>query len=169
MQCAYVSRQQGENSDLLPIKIMVTLASSSGDVKLHLTDKWGPKEQWAFYTALNQLASGGTPTAQTLKLIEKDFDLEVESLKKKRIAKEKLPLHYAVEISDGVPDDSEATEAMHKKLKNKGMAIRSYCIGGASASEDAAEPIASFSQLPEILSKDIIEKFKKLNPKRIRL
>ena len=168
MQCAYVSRQQGENSDLLPIKIMVTLASDTGDVKLNLTDKWGPKEQWAFYAALNQLAKGGTPTAQTLKLIEKDFDLEIADLKKKKIAKEKLPLHYAVEISDGAPDDFSETEAMHKKLKGKGMSIRSYCIGGVSASEDAAEPIASFSQLPEILSKDIIEKFTLLNPRRIR-
>ncbi|MFA4817938.1 MAG: transglutaminase domain-containing protein [Parcubacteria group bacterium] len=168
MQCAYVSRQQGENSDLLPIKIMVTLASDSGDVKLNLTDKWGPKEQWAFYSALNQLASGGTPTHTTLKLIEKDFDLEIADLKKKKIAKEKLPLHYVVEISDGAPDDFAETEAMHEKLKSKGMAVRSYCIGGESASEDAAEPIASFSQLPEILSKDIIEKFKKLNPKRIK-
>ncbi|MDO9230974.1 MAG: vWA domain-containing protein [bacterium] len=169
MQCAYVSRQQSENSDLLPIKIMVTLASERGEVNLNLTDKWRPKEQWAFYSALNQLAMGGTPTHETLKLIEKDFDAEIADLKKKRISKEKLPLHYTVEISDGAPDDFDETEAMHKKLKEKGMTIRSYCIGGISESEDAAEPIVSFSQLPEILSKDIIEKFKKLNPKRIQL
>jgi len=168
MQCAYVSRQQGENSDLLPIKIMVTLASDAGETRLNLTDKWGPKEQWAFYSALNRPARGGTPTHTTLKLIEKDFDLEIAELKKKKIPKEKLPLHYAVEISDGAPDDFDATEAMHGELKKKGMAIRSYCVGGVSASEDAAEPIASFSQLPEILAEDIIEKFKKLNPKRIR-
>lgn len=168
MQCAYVSRQQSENSDLLPIKIMVTLASGTGEVKLNLTDKWGPKEQWAFYRALNQLAKGGTPTHETLELIEKDFDAELADLKKKKIPKEKLPLHYAVEISDGVPNDFEETEKMHKKLKIKGMVIRSYCVGGVSGSEDAADPIKSFSQLPEIVSKDIIEKFKKLNPKRIQ-
>ncbi|MEK9151485.1 MAG: hypothetical protein AAB547_02540 [Patescibacteria group bacterium] len=159
MQCSYISRKLGEASDVLPMKIMVTLASESGVVKLHLTDKWGPKEQWALYAALNQLASGGTPTHTTLQLIEKDFDLEIADLKKKKVPKEKLPLHYTVEISDGVPNDFDATEAMHTTLKSKGMAVRSYCIGGASASVDAAEPIASFSQLPEILSKDIIEKF----------
>lgn len=168
MQCSYASRQQGENSDVLPMKIMVTLASGSGDVRLHLTDKWGAKEQWAFYAALDQLASGGTPTHTTLKLIEKDFDLEIADLKKKKIPQEKLPLHYVVEISDGVPNDFDATEAMHTTLKSKGMAVRSYCIGGVSASIDAAEPIASFAQLPEILSKDIIEKFTLLNPRRIR-
>lgn len=168
MQCAYVSRQQGENSDLLPIKIMVTLASRTGEVKLNLTDKWGPKEQWAFYYALNQTASGGTPTHTTLKLIEKDFDLEIADLKRKKIPKDKLPLNYVVEMSDGAPDDFLETEAMHEKLKSKGAAIRSYCIGGASASEDAAEPIESFSQLPQILSKDIIEKFASLNPRRIK-
>jgi uncharacterized protein YegL len=144
------------------------LASDSGDVKLHLTDKWGQKEQWAFYSALNKLAKGGTPTHTTLKLIEKDFDLEIADLKKKKVSKEKLPLHYTVEISDGAPDDFAKTEAMHRKLKSKEMAIRSYCIGGASESEDAAEPIESFAQLPEILSRDIIEKFKKLNPRRIQ-
>ena len=101
-------------------------------------------------------------------MIEKDFDLEIADLKKKKVPKEKLPLHYAVEISDGAPDDFAQTEAMHKKLKGKGMAVRSYCVGGVSASVDAAEPIASFSQLPEILAEDIIEKFKKLNPKKIR-
>lgn len=169
MQCAYVSRQQGENSDLLPIKIMVTLASDNGDVKLNLTDKWGPKEQWVFYSALNQLAKGGTPTHKTLQKIEIDFDKEIADLKKRKIPKEKLPLHYAVEISDGAPDDFAETEKMHKKLKDKGMAVRSYCVGGSSASEDASEPIESFSQLPEILSKDIIEKFTLLNPRRIHL
>ena len=168
MQCAYASRLHSENSDLLPIKIMVTLASDTGKARLHLTDKWGPKEQWAFYSALNRPAKGGTPTHTTLKLIEKDFDLEIADLKKKKIPKEKLPLHYTVEISDGAPDDFSQTEAMHRELKKKGMAIRSYCVGGVSASVDAAEPIASFSQLPEILAEDIIEKFKKLNPGRIR-
>lgn len=168
MQCAYISRQRSENSDLLPIKIMVTLASDTGDVKLNLTDKWGPREQWAFYSALNQLAKGGTPTHKTLESIEIDFDRELADLKKKKVPKEKLPLHYAVEVSDGTPDDFAQTEVMHKKLKSKGMAIRSYCIGGESASEDAAPQIETFSQLPEILSKDIREEFKKLNPKRIR-
>ena len=43
MQLSYMTRQHGEESDLLPIKIMVTLASDTGDVKLHLTDKWGRK------------------------------------------------------------------------------------------------------------------------------
>lgn len=168
MQCAAVSRRESQNLDLLPIKIMVTLSSSRGEAKLHLTDKWSPKEQWAFFSALNQPAKGGTPTHKTLELIEKDFDAELAGLKKKKISKEKLPLHYTAEISDGAPDDFDETEAMHDKLKSKGMAVRSFCIGGWSASVDAADPIASFSQLPEILAKDIVEKFKKLNPKRIK-
>ncbi|MEK7643971.1 MAG: hypothetical protein AAB390_01560 [Patescibacteria group bacterium] len=62
MQCSYIARQAGADSDLLPIKIMVTLASDHGEVKLPLTDQWGEKEQWAFYSALTKLASGGTPT-----------------------------------------------------------------------------------------------------------
>ncbi len=168
MQCAYVSRQQGENSDLLSIKIMVTLASDTGETKLHLTDKWGHKEQWAMYSTLNKLASGGTPTHKTLKLIETDFDKELADLKKKKISKDKLPLHYVAEISDGAPDDFSQTESMHKDLKKKGAVVRSYTIGGKSASDDAAEPIELFSQLPQILSRDLIEKFKKLNPRRIR-
>lgn len=168
MQCAYISRQQGGNSDLLPIKIMVTLASDTGETRLGLTDKWGPKEQWAFYSSLNKPASGGTPTHKALEKIEVNFNKEIAELKKKKIPKEKMPLHYVVEISDGASDDFSETEAMHEKLKNKGMVVRSYCIGGESASVDAAEPIGSFSELPEILSKDIVEKFKKLNPKRIR-
>lgn len=168
MQCAYVSRQQGENSDLLPIKIMVTLASSRGEISLPLTDKWTPKEQWAFYSALIKTASGGTPTHETLKLIEKNFDVEAADLKKKNVSKDKLPIHYVAEISDGSPDDFSETEAMHNKLKAKGASVRSYCIGGKSASADAADPLESFSQLPQILSRDIIEKFRKLNPKRIK-
>jgi len=168
MQCAYVSRQFGESPDLLPIKIMVTLASDIGETKLHLTDKWGPKEQWAMYSALNQLASGGTPTHKTLELVEVDFDKELADLKKKRVPKEKLPLHYVAEISDGAPDDFSQTESMHKDLRKKGAVVRSYTIGGKSQSKDATEPIESFSQLPQILSRDLIEKFKKLNPRRIR-
>jgi len=168
MQCAYVSRQQGENSDLLPIKIMVTLASGTGSVELPLTDKWGPKERWAFYSALNRLAQGGTPTHTTLELIEKDLDKELEELRNKKVSKEKFPIQYVAEISDDAPNDFDLTEKKHKDLKVRGAFVRSYTIGGKSESEDAAEPIESFSQLPQILSKDIIEKFKKLNPKRIK-
>ncbi|MCR4280485.1 MAG: hypothetical protein NUV82_03615 [Candidatus Komeilibacteria bacterium] len=167
MQCAYVSRQQGENSDSLPIKIMVTVASQTGEVRLPLTDKWGPKEQWALYASLNRLAQGGTPTHTTLALIEKSLDKELDDLKRRKVPKGKLPIHYVAEISDGEPNDFDQTEQKHKDLKVKGAFIRSYTIGGTSASEDAADPIQSFSQLPQILGKDIIEKFKKLNPRRI--
>lgn len=168
MQAAYATRQHGEESDLLPLKIMVTLASSTGQVGLHLTDKWGPKEQWAMYSALIRPASGGTPTHETLELIEKDFDKEAVDLKKKGIAKEKYPLSYVVEVSDGVPDDFDETENAHIALKKKGVVVRSYVIGGASSSADAAPPLQSFSELPKILSEDIIEKFKKLRPNRIK-
>ncbi|OGN14671.1 MAG: hypothetical protein A3J47_01095 [Candidatus Yanofskybacteria bacterium RIFCSPHIGHO2_02_FULL_43_22] len=168
MQLSYMTRQHGEQSDLLPIKIMVTLASDTGDVKLHLTDKWGPKEQWAFYSALTQLARGGTPTHKTLEKIEIDFDQELVDLRKKNIPQAKLPIQYTAEISDGAPDDFSETEALHQKLKAKGMSIRSYTIGGQSASADAAEPLETFSQLPKILAKDIIEQFRKLRPRKIK-
>ena len=168
MQLSYMTRQHGEESDLLPIKIMVTLASDTGDVKLHLTDKWGPKEQWAFYFALTQLARGGTPTHKTLEKIEVDFDQELADLRKKNIPQAKLPIQYTAEISDGAPDDFSETESLHQKLKAKGMSIRSYTIGGQSASADAAEPLETFSQLPQILAKDIIELFKKLRPRKIK-
>ncbi len=168
MQLSYMTRQHGEQSDLLPIKIMVTLASDTGDVKLHLTDKWGTKEQWAFYSALTQLARGGTPTHKTLEKIEIDFDQELADLRKKNIPQAKLPIQYTAEISDGVPDDFTETENMHQKLKAKSMSIRSYTIGGQSASADAAEPLETFSQLPQILAKDIIEQFRKLRPRKIK-
>ena len=167
MQLSYMTRQHGGESDLLPIKIMVTLASDTGDVKLHLTDKWGPKEQWAFYSALTQLAKGGTPTHKTLEKIGVDFDRELAELKNKRIPQEKMPIQYTAEISDGAPDDFDETESWHQKLKTKGMSIRSYTIGGQSASADASLPLETFSQLPQILARDIIEQFKKLRPRKI--
>ena len=167
MQCSYIGRQEGDESNLLPLKIMVTLASDAGDVRLHLTDKWGPPEQWAFYSALTKLASGGTPTHQTLALIERDFDQELASLRKKNIPPEKMPINYTAEISDGSPDDFTATENMHERLKAKGMAVRSYVVGGTSASADAAPPLSSFAELPRILGRDIVENFKKLRPRKI--
>lgn len=167
MQCAYIYRQEGEQADLLPLKIMVTLATDTGKVALPLTDRWGPKEQWAFYAALTKLASGGTPTHQTLKLIERDFDKERAALVARGIPPEKLPLHYTAEISDGSPDDFDATERMHGELKAKGMAMRSYVIGAQSGSADAAPPLASFSELPNILAQDILTQFKKLRPRKV--
>ena len=168
MQSSYSTRQHGQDSDLLPLKIMVTLASETGQISLPLTDRWAPKEQWAMYSALVRTARGGTPTHQTLQLIEKDFDKEVAQIKKMNIPLEKQPLHYIVEVSDGSPDDFATTEAMHVKLKAKGAVIRSYPIGGASASADAAEPLTSFSELPKIMARDIIDKFQKIRPKKIR-
>jgi hypothetical protein len=53
-------------------------------------------------------------------------------------------------------------------LKAKGMVIRSYAIGGSSASADAAPPLESFSQLPEILAEDIIKQFRRLHPRKIK-
>ena len=93
---------------------------------------------------------------------------ELVDLKKKSIPKEKLPIQYTAEISDGAPDDFTETENMHQKLKAKGMVIRSYVIGGQSASADASEPLETFSQLPQILAKDIIEQFRKLRPRKIK-
>lgn len=168
MQAAVISRREGSESNLLPIKIMATVASQTGETKLSLTDKWGPKEQWALYSALTQVARGGTPTHRTLQLIQSAFEKEVLTLRTTPIPAERLPLHYTAEISDGAPDDASETEAMHHTLKKKGMAIRSYTIGGASASADAAPPIASFSQLPEILAEDIIKQFKRLRPHKIK-
>ena len=167
MQAAVISRREGGESNLLPIKIMATVASQTGETKLPLTDQWGPKEQWALYSSLTQVASGGTPTHTTLKLIQRTLEKELADLKQKRTPAEKMPLHYTAEISDGEPDDSSQTEAMHRSLKEKGMAIRSYTIGGSSASADAAPPIESFSQLPQILAEDIIKQFKKLRPHKI--
>ncbi|MEK7643970.1 MAG: hypothetical protein AAB390_01555 [Patescibacteria group bacterium] len=66
-----------------------------------------------------------------------------------------------------MPDDFDATEAMHKKLKAKGMVVRSYTIGGESSSADAAPPLSSFSELPKILAADIINQMKKLRPRKI--
>ena len=48
------------------------------------------------------------------------------------------------------------------------MSIRSYTIGGQSASADATPPLETFSQLPQILAKDIIKLFKKLRPRKIK-
>ncbi|OHB23079.1 MAG: hypothetical protein A2939_05635 [Parcubacteria group bacterium RIFCSPLOWO2_01_FULL_48_18] len=169
MQCAYMVRREVHETDLLPLKLMVTLASSRGEVRLHLTDKWTAKEQWALYSALIQLASGSTPTHQTMQLIEVDFDKEMNDLKKKRVPKEKLPINYTAEITDGGPDNFEATEEMHRKLKSKRMTVRSFVIGGNSVSEDAAPPLRSFSQLPQILARDIIEQFRKLHPQKIKV
>ena len=168
MQCSYISRQSGDPSELLPIKIMATLASTNGQPVLHLTDRWEPAEQWKVYSSLIKLASGGTPTHETLDLIEKDMVKEQEQLKKDQISADKLPIHYVVEISDGTPDDFDETEARHESLKEKGAVIRSYCIGGESKSADAAPPLSSFSQLPNILAQDVTEEFKKLNPRRIK-
>ncbi|MEK7680706.1 MAG: transglutaminase domain-containing protein [Patescibacteria group bacterium] len=162
MQCSFMTRQQGADSDLLPIKIMVTLASDAGEVKLHLTDRWGPKEQHAFYSALVQIARGGTPTHQTLQLIEKDFQKEKIDLKKKGIPNYKLPLHYAPIITDGAPNDPVETTRMRASLKEQGMVSRSYIVGGEATADDVT--IESFSQIPKLLQKDIITLMHTLRP-----
>jgi hypothetical protein len=125
-----------------------------------LTDTWGPKEQWAFYKALHRLARGGTPTHETLDLIGQAFDKEAADLKKKRIPKDKEPLQYVVEVSDGAPDNPALTEQSRKVLRDKGMVVRTHEIG---------RTLMSFSQLPQVLSKDIIEEFRKLRPRKISL
>lgn len=173
MQCAYMTRRdlgdaQGDQGTTLPIKVMVTVASQSGEVKLPLTDCWGAKEQWALYTALNQPARGGTPTHTTLKLIEREFLAEKATLKEKQVTADRLPIHYTVEISDGEPDDFNATEEVHRKLKANGMRLRSYVIGKGSRSADAAPPLASFSELPKILADDILKQFKKLHSHKVK-
>jgi len=171
MQCAIISRREDNPNSALPVKIMVTVASSVGDTKLPLTDKWGPREQWAFYSALNKTASGGTPTHQSLRQIEIGLEKEIRELEKLNLPTDKLPIHYVVEITDGVPDDLDATLAAHARLKSKGASVRSYLIGGDVSpeeyGEDASPPISSFSDLPKVLSDDIINVFKKLRPSKI--
>jgi hypothetical protein len=168
MQCAFLHRRDAAETDLLPLKLMATVASSIGKVKLPLTDRWGPKEQWMFYYALKQLATGGTPTHQTLELIKTALLQEREMLKKKRILDEKMPLEYVIEISDGKPDDLAETTALHDELIEKGAVIRGYLVGGMEIDRPEYTSLASFSDLPETMSTDIISQFKKLRPRRVR-
>lgn len=170
MQCAFVARQMASQEVSLPVKIMVTVASGSGRVQLPLTDRWTPKEQWLFYTALAQTVRGGTPIHETLAHIERAHDVEVASLQNKKIPKEKQPIHYTVELTDGIPDDVSAVCVAHARMQKKGMAVRAYVIGenppenyGASA-----EPVESFSAVPALLAKDIVSVFQKLKPTRVK-
>jgi len=168
MQCAYNSRRDGDDSELLPIKIMATVASDTGKTVLPLTDSWGPAEQWRIYSALKRVSRGGTPMHETMALIKTAIEEEQALLKKQNVSKDRLPLDYVVEMSDGVPDDFIATQDQHERIKRSGAVVRSYCIGGVSRSVDAAPPLTSFSELPGILAQDIVEKFSKLNPHRIK-
>lgn len=171
MQCAFLSRKMESQGASLPIKLMATVASNTGRVQLPLTDRWTPKEQWAFYSALSQLASGGTPIHETLDRIEEAFDKEVADLKKKQVPLEKQPIHYIAEVTDGVPNNMPAVVDGHRRLKEKGMALRAYIVGEQPPSEygtDASDPIETFSHVPLILAKDIVTVFKKLKPARIR-
>ncbi|MDO8492175.1 MAG: transglutaminase domain-containing protein [bacterium] len=168
MQCAFLHRRDSAETDLLPLKIMATVASSRGQTKLPLTDRWGPKEQWQFYSALNQLASGGTPTHETLELIKGSLIEEREVLKKKNIPEWKMPIDYCIEISDGIPEDLAETIALHDDLKENNMILRGYLIGGKEIDRPEYTSLASFSDLPQTMSKDIIEQFKKLRPRRVK-
>lgn len=156
MQCAAISRRSADRSDFLPFKIMAALAQNRGRTVLNLTDKWTPKEQWAIYSALIKLASGGTPTHETLALIKREFELEKAELERKKIPKDKLPVNYAVVTSDGEPDDRAETDRMCDQLETKGVTVGKYNIG---------KNVGSFSELPEILARDITSLFKKLKPK----
>lgn len=169
MQCAYLTNQHAaEMSPEMPIKIMATLAASSGMPILPLTNKWGPKEQWAIYSALTRLAGGSTPTHKTLDLIEETYLAEKLKAMASGVPAEQWPLNYTMVITDGEPDDAAATEAVRQRLVNAGMITRTYPVGGSSASPDAAPPLASFSELPPQLAHDILEEFKKLHPNRVQ-
>ncbi len=173
MQAAIVSERESSGGDnILPIKIMVTLASGTAIPVLPLTDKWGPKEQWAFYSGLRQIATGGTPTAETLGMIENSYLTEKEKLKKRSTPADNYPLEYVVEMTDGAPNNVNATIAMHKKLIEQGVVVRSIIIGGAPIDETGmydkdGNPLKSFSQIPSILAKDIVGQFQKLRPEKI--
>jgi hypothetical protein len=167
MQCAFLYRREASDTDLLPLKIMATVASSIGKITLPITDKWGPKEQWMFYHSLNQCAMGGTPTHETMDLIEQAIDKENDNLKRKGVPKHKMPLNYVVEVSDGAPDDFVETVSAHDRIIKKGSVVRAYIIGGEIDRPEYSS-VGSFSDLPKILSGDIIGQFKKLHPKRIK-
>ena len=157
MRCASVSHRENESDDVsLPIKIMLTLARGSGSVGLPLTDKWGPKEQWAIWQTLNKYASGGTPTHETLALIAEGHKKEMLVIKKKDVTESEQPLHYAIELSDGAPDNMGKVIAWRDKLRADNVVVRPIQIGEGG--------ITSFSQLPSILQEDIVSEFRKLRP-----
>lgn len=168
MQAAAAHRRDGANADILPLKLAVVLSSGAASVELPLTDKWTPKEQWKLYSAVNRLASGGTPTAEALAKIIQEVTKEKEELTKKRIPKQKQPIHYVLELGDGVPNDEATAETRRDELAKDGAFVRAYIIGTKSPSKYAAEPLESFSELPAILSRDIVEQFRKLYPHKIK-
>lgn len=166
MQCAFLHRRDSTETDLLPLKIMITVASDRGEVKLPLTDRWGPKEQWQFYSALKQLASGGTPTHETMDLIRQAITIENQELAKNNISEDRMPINYVIETSDGVPDDLGETLREHDKLARiKNTVVRGYVIGGTVIRRSEYTPLQSFSALATTMATDIIEQFQKLKPK----
>lgn len=166
MQCAFLHRRDSTEADLLPLKIMITVASDHGEVKLPLTDRWGPKEQWQFYSALKQLASGGTPTHETMDLIRQAITMENQELAQNNISEDRMPINYVIETSDGVPDDLGETLREHDKLARiKNTVVRGYVIGGTVIRRSEYTPLQSFSALATTMATDIIEQFQKLKPK----
>lgn len=168
MQCAYVSQQQENVMDApMPINIMATLASEHGSIALPLTNQWGPKEQWAIYSALTRTARGGTPTHEALELIEQAFAAERKRLAAAGTPEQERPLAYMTVLTDGVPNDAVAAEKVRARIAKAGMITRTYAIGGSSDSPDAGPPLQSFSELPPHLAHDILEEFQKLHPDRV--
>jgi len=166
MQCAFLHRRESTETDLLPLKIMVTVASDHGQVKLPLTDRWGPKEQWQFYSALNQLASGGTPTHETLEYIRQAIEGENKILEEKRVSVNQKPINYVIETSDGAPDDLDETLSKHDELaKMKNTVVRAYVIGDVDINRPEYTKLSSFSVLAQAMADDIIDQFHKLKPK----
>lgn len=168
MQAAAAYRRDGAKSDVLPLKLAVVLSSGTASVELPLTDMWTPKEQWKLYSAVNRLASGGTPTAEALAKIIEEFGKEKAELRKRQVPKQKQSIHYCIELGDGVPNDEASAEVRRDELTKDGAFVRAYIIGAPSSSKYAAEPIGSFSDLPVILSRDIVEQFKKLYPHKVK-
>lgn len=147
---------------------LVSFQAGGASIELPLGTKWGPKEQYQTWKALQKNIGGGTPDhlglASAQKIIEDDVAAH---------PKEKGRLRLVLVSADGGSDNKPATMRAKESLKSLGAVVKAAGIGAGAREVEATylpdgKNLESFEAVPDWASEEVIGAAKKLYPRKIK-
>ncbi|MBI4087205.1 MAG: hypothetical protein HY434_00020 [Candidatus Liptonbacteria bacterium] len=147
---------------------LVSFQAGGAAIELPLGSKWGPKEQYQVWKALQKNVGGGTPDHLGLGSVQKIIEEDIA-----QNPQEKKRLRLVIVGADGGSDSTSATMQAKESLKSVGAVVKAAGIGAGAKEVEATyypdgKNLESFEELPDFAAEEVIAEARKLYPKKVK-
>jgi len=152
---------------------LITFQGGGYEVVLHLSENWGPREQYILWKKLQENIGHGTPDHLGIKASQRIILEDIEKAEGKRKKELKKRLRLVIVTADGGSDNSNAVQSALKDLRGNGVIVEGVGLTSAARKIEATyypygKCLESVRDAPEWVAQRIIEQVKKLYPQKIK-